>query len=436
MVMRRTITVVLVLLLLAICAASAFSLFPLYQWIRTSGMRFSGLNIETFSAEATEDKVANVNGPVSLRVENDFGDITVSPGTDGQVSIHSVKKGWGSSQADADAALKEVTVVIEQTGNRVQVSVKRPSQVGGIQIGNHGSSVAFTISAPVQTAAILYSANGDVSLNGVTGKADLSSSFGKLDVSRVTGDVHAKTSNGAVTASDITGAAKISLESEFGSISLTNAQAGEISATTNNGAVTLDGFKAAQNLTLNSEFGDIDARQGEAASADVHSSNGAIRLEKLTISGPVTVKSSFGGVTLDAVSAQHYDLKTDNGKISAFGVDGAIKAHSSFGEVEVLDAQQAVLDLSSENGALTFSGTLGKGDQLLKSSMGSIDMTIQPDAALNVDLQTSFGKVKSDFAISISGEVNANHWLGSINGGGDRLTITTQNGNINLKKSK
>jgi hypothetical protein len=51
-------------------------------------------------------------------------------------------------------------------------------------------------------------------------------------------------------------------------------------------------------------------------------------------------------------------------------------------------------------------------------------------------LQTEFGKITSDFEVTISGKLEEKHWTGKINGGGDELTVKNNNGNITLQISK
>lgn len=432
---KKLITIgVLTLLLLTICAASLYAVYTGFQILNISDVRLRGLGPNNVSAKVTEEQILQVDGTVKLTIENDFGSILVSSSADGQVHMTAEKTAWGNNQEEAEAALDDVKVIVDQVGSTIKISVKRPAIV---QVGNQTASVNFVIETPIHTDATLYSANGDVTLEGTTGAADVSSSFGKLDIRNLTGSLQAKTNNGAIKASEINASQEmITMSSDFGSIELNKAEADEISVSTSNGTVSLRSVAGSGDLTVRSDFGEIRINGGEAKTADIKSANGSIELEDMEIKGAIKVKSNMGAITLTNVNAKSYDLMTDNGKISLNGAQGTIKAQSSFGDVEVLDAANAILDISSENGALTFSGTLAKSDHKVESSMGNIELTIQPDAALNLNLETASGKIISDFAVTISGEMSSNHWTGTINGGGGSLAVSTQNGNINLNKSK
>jgi DUF4097 and DUF4098 domain-containing protein YvlB len=137
------------------------------------------------------------------------------------------------------------------------------------------------------------------------------------------------------------------------------------------------------------------------------------------------------------VDAGGFDLATENGKIRLDGATGKIKAHSNFGTVEVLNAPEATIDLSSNNGGVTFSGSLGAGPHVLSSEFGNIELTLPAASALDADFQTDFGKITSDFGVTLvlQGEVDSRHLQGEINGGGEKLTVKTNNGNIIIHSS-
>ncbi len=427
---------ILIVALIGLCATSLFATWQGLQMARSSGIRFRGIGVDTVQAKATEEKNLTVSGPASLTVENSFGNISVKDGADGQVAIKAEKSVWGSTEADAQAALKDLKVVIEQDGNDIHISVQQPTDVDVLHIGPGGGSVKFTISVPKETTATLHSANGDVSLDGTTGSADVQSNFGNVTVTNVSGDVLGKSNNGSVTARNLLEGQKLTFSSDFGSITVNGANGSDVSASSANGQISVTDVQASGLLNAESQFGDVRISNSQAGTAEIKSNNGTLKLEKLKVSGKVTVKSDFGSLTLTGVDADSYDLTTQNGQISLNGAQGAITAHSDFGTVEVLNAQNATIDLSSNNGAVTFSGSLGAGPHIIKSEFGNILVTLPARSALSAELQTDFGKITSDFSITIQGEISPKHWLGNINGGGTKLTVKTNNGNITLQSSK
>lgn len=426
----------LIVVLIGLCAASLFATWQGIQMAQASGIHFRGVRVPTTSAQTTEEKTLTVNGPVDLSVQNDMGNISVQAGPDGQVHVLSDKTAWGIDDADAQSALKNLKVVIVQKGNNVSISVQQPSEVDVLHVGPGAGSVKFTITVPTETTATLRSSNGNVSLDGTTGTADLRSDFGTITATGVTGTLLAKSSNGDVTARSITSGGPITLSSDFGNVKLDTAKGSDVTLSSDNGQIVVTSVTAGGVLTTNDQFGDIDISSSQAAAAAAKSNNGTLRLAKLAISGNISAQSDFGTLVLTGVDAGSYNLTTRNGKISLDGAHGAIKAHSDMGDVSVSNAQNATLDLSSNNGAVSFSGTLGAGPHTLSSDFGHIQLTLPADSALNADLQTSFGKISSDFKLTTQGAPDDNHWVGTINGGGATLTIKTDNGNIDLQSSK
>ena len=427
---------VLIVVLIGLCAASLFATWQGLQMAQAGGVRFRGVRVATISDQMTEEKLLTVNGPVDLSVQNDMGNISVQAGVDGQVHVTSEKIAWGIGTADAQAALKDIKVIIVQKGNQISISVQQPTEVDMLHVGPGAGSVKFTITVPKETAATLHSSNGDVSLDGTTGPADLRSDFGTITATGVTGTLLAKSTNGDVTARSITSTGPITLSSDFGSVKLDTARGSDVTVSSNNGKIVLTQVAAGGILTVEDQFGDIDISSSQAAAAKAKSNNGTLQLDKLAISGNVNAQSDFGTLILTGVDAGSYDLTTRNGKISLDGARGAIKAHSDMGDVSVSNAQNATLDLSSNNGAVSFSGSLGAGPHSVSSDFGNIQLTLPADTALNADLQTDFGKVSSDFSFTIQGARDDNHWVGTINGGGAALTVKTNNGNIDLQSSK
>lgn len=428
---------VLIVALIGLCVASLFATWQGIKMVQDSGMHFQGLKPDLVSTKATEEKSLSVGKPVSLSVETYQGNITVQAGKDGQVSVKTETTAWGNSDADAQAALKEIKVIIDQQENTIKISIQQSIEVDMWHIGPRGGVVNFTITVPAETAVTLSSTEGDLSLSGTTGNAKLETTFGSLTITDVTGEIIGQSGNGDTTAKNIGSGEMITLSTEFGAISVDNAKGSDVTISSSNGDLDrLNNIKATGLLKATSEFGDIHITNSQTQKAEVRSSNGDIRLENMDVDGSVTVKSNFGSLTMREVNANAYDLNTQNGKISLDGARNGIKAHSDFGSVEIFDAQNASIDLSSNNGDVTFAGSLGSGQNTIESDFGSIKITLPADSALKVELQTDFGKITSDFSIVISGEIDSKHWRGTINGGGATLTVKTDNGNISLQSSK
>jgi DUF4097 and DUF4098 domain-containing protein YvlB len=422
---------ILIVVLIALCGASLYVVWQGARMMETSGIDISFRN-NSVKAEAVEEKTLTVSGPVSLTLNNDFGDVSVTAGADGQVKVIAEKVAWGSSDAEAQKELEELKVLIEQNGNNINISLQHPDQMHVLNLRPDIWSVKFTITVPEETAATLDSFNGDLVLSGTTGNADLQTDFGSIQVSGVSGAVTVKTNNGNVTVTDITSDADVSLTSDFGNVTAKGISAANVSVGSTNGALDIREIDASGALKAGSDFGGILLADSQIQAVEIRSTNGKITLENVDVEDMVTIHNDFGDQTLNTVDASAYDLKTQNGKIKVDKARGSIMAQSDFGDVEVLNVENGTIDLSSTNGAVTFYGSLAAGPHKVASDFGNIALTLPAETALNVDLQTDFGKISSEFEITVSGALDDNHWVGKFNGGGEELSVKTRNGNITI----
>jgi len=427
----------LIIALLAICGASMYAIWAGVQLAPESGIHLR-LEAQTTSAKATEEKTLAVSGPAELTVVNDFGDVSVVGGPDGKIGVVVEKTAWGGNDTEAQAALKDLKIIYDQNGNKLKITVQQPVEVNTLQIGPGGGNFQFTIQVPQDTAVTVNSSNGNLTLSGTSGNADLQSEFGNLELTNLTGEVFGQTSNGSLTAKNLNSEQKVTLSTEFGGITAEKVRGSELTIDTTNGQLDLTGLQASGLLKATSEYGPINLSDSQAGTALVGSENGDVTLVKLSLTGKLSAKSNFGGLFLTSVKASAYELVTQNGKIKVDWAQGPIMAHSEFGEVEILNAENATLDLSSNNGGVNFAGSLGAGPHRVMSEFGELKLSLPAETAIDADLQTEFGEISSDFdlTLTVKGEVEKKHLQGKINGGGALLTVKTNNGNILLETLK
>ncbi len=148
------------------------------------------------------------------------------------------------------------------------------------------------------------------------------------------------------------------------------------------------------------------------------------------------MQDDFGEIELEQALATSYDLHTNSGSVTVDGAKGKLKAHTDFGGILVQNANSVTLDLQTKSGTVDFNGSLGKGPHTVKSDFGEVGLTLPADSKLNVDLKTDFGNIDSDLPITIvtngSSSSDGDQIVGSINGGGEQLTVKTNSGGVNL----
>jgi DUF4097 and DUF4098 domain-containing protein YvlB len=184
------------------------------------------------------------------------------------------------------------------------------------------------------------------------------------------------------------------------------------------------------------DFGDTLFSDGSAKSLTIETKSGKVTLSKLNLSGVLTVSDDFGNIDLEQVNAISYDLQTNSGAVTVNGAKGNVKAYSGFGSVTLTNAENVTVDLSTQSGSVDFEGSLGDGPHTIRSDFGEIHLTIPADSALDVDLKTNFGTIKSDIPITVTLSGEQNHQTGTINDGGGQLTVETDSGGISINASQ
>ncbi len=424
---------ILIVILLALFTAIIYLSWQGIDQAKQSGVRWKVFSTDIISAESDEEQTFEVNDSARLDISNNAGNIKITSGTGNKIVVDIHKTAWENSQSAAEAALEELKVVATQDGNTVTIRVEPINVVSVFSISARPDTVEFTVTVPEETTIITHSDVGDVSLTGTSGDAELSTNFGDIQAEEISGGLIADTNSGKVTVQQIQADDRvIDLKSEFGSITLMQATAKDINIQTNSGKLKLEDVEATGDISLASDFGRIQFKSGHADMLNIEVNSGAIILTDLIIEKPLTVEAEFGDVTLLNVDAPSYDLKSNSGKVSIVNAGGNVKAHTEFGDIEVSNGENVMLDLHTNSGSVEYSGSLGPGPHFLETEFGNIHLMIPSETSLSVDLETEFGKVKSDFAITLSGEFSERRLIGTINDGGTSLTASTNSGNITI----
>ena len=424
---------ILIVALLCLCSGIIFVTVTALAPFREAGINWVFFQRNNVSAESDEVQRLTVNGAANLSVDNIAGDISVIAGEGSEIVITAHKTTWGTTEADAQANLDALKVNITQDGDMVNVKVEQPETIV-IAGSGRSSSVDFTITVPHETAVTLSTDSGVVTLSGTKGNADVSSQYGDITVNNLEAGLTVDTSSGNLDVHNVVaGNAPLTLHSDYGDITLMNASGGEIKVDASSGALSLNDIQARAGLNLSSGYGQIDLRTGNAASTNISAGSGSINLTDLSVTETLIAHSDYGDVSLSGVAAASYDLSSNSGVIKVDGASGFLKAVSSYGNLEVTNANLVNLDLSTESGTVTFSGSLGEGPHTIHSSYGGIELTIPQTSSLTIDLKTDYGRVRSDLPVTISGDLTEEHWIGTINGGGASLTVSTNSGDIILK---
>jgi Putative adhesin len=111
--------------------------------------------------------------------------------------------------------------------------------------------------------------------------------------------------------------------------------------------------------------------------------------------------------------------RTLRGNIEAKGISAKLQAVATNGSI------------TASLGATDFSGPVD-----LKSLNGSISLTVPGDINAQVHLDTLNGEIATDIPITVSGGFRGNSLDGTIGRGGQSLSLSTLNGNVELRRTR
>jgi hypothetical protein len=162
---------------------------------------------------------------------------------------------------------------------------------------------------------------------------------------------------------------------------------------------------------------------------DAHTSGGGVELRDTT--GDASLRSSGGGITAKNVNG-NVEARTSGGGIHVDTVRGDVDADTSGGEVQLLHIDGKIRGNSSGGGVRCSLVGANRGIKATTSG-GGIVVMVPRGTKGSVDLSTSGGGVKSEFALESSVKKD-DSIVGLLNGGGAAIYAHTSGGSVSLRE--
>lgn len=200
-------------------------------------------------------------------------------------------------------------------------------------------------------------------------------------------------------------------------------------------------------LNLSTSGGSIAVRdlRGEV---DAQTAGGSLTFGR--IDGPVSAHTSGGSITLNE-STSDAELHTSGGSITVGDVRGDVEAHTSGGSVTLgkvkgtVEAHTAggsisVTEVGGEIDARTAGGSIEarltrqpRGNSVLETAAGSITLHLADGIGLDLDAETSQGRIRNDFGPGSERRRDAEIRT-QIGGGGPQMSLSTSVGDIYIRR--
>jgi len=383
---------------------------------------FSTFTLVANGAEEIISKSYSVKPGGTLYIQSDSGRIEIETWDKNKVDVKITKR------SRKEKRLQEFDLDIEHTGN--DVSIEGEGQ------WNSRVSISYFIRLPKEYNLDLKTGGGAISVNDISGQikmktsggsikvgnvakgnVDVDTSGGSINVGNVNGNLKADTSGGKITVGKITG--KTDLDTSGGRIIVAHAT-GDLKAETSGGSIT-----------VGTSDNDVDVNTS-GGSIKIGMAQGNVKAD--TSGGSITVKGSKGNVQIDSSggnlfvgqSGGYVKADTSGGNITIKKANGFIEADTSGGRIEAEMIQ-------TDNNKDTHVSLESSGGDITLYIPKGIEATVNARLKISNRARRDY-RIYSDFPLTIKGQDSSRvSAKGKINGGGDKIDISTSNGDIYIK---
>jgi hypothetical protein len=304
-----------------------------------------------------------VSLPARLAITTSDGNINVVPSTGSEIKVYYIATKMGKVlDITREELEEELTLEVTNTGNSLDITVRHDFSDSWLDWKNQ-IDVSFVIYTPKETAAILHTSDGNISLSGLVSGQECKTSDGNINISDINGRTTGTTSDGNVTAKNISG--NLYARTSDGNINLDHVD-GDLESTTSDG-----------NILINNITGDIRAV----------TSDGNIRVT--SAKGSTSAKTSDGDISFEELSGSLIAITSDgniSGNIDHLEKELIAKTSGGNIHISIPDRLGLDLDIDGESVDVQLKNFSGKSDD--ESVHGQIN-----GGGITVNLDASDGNV-------------------------------------------
>ncbi|MBV8206417.1 MAG: DUF4097 family beta strand repeat protein [Acidobacteria bacterium] len=346
-----------------------------------------GGNGYDFTDEPAPQPVAP-NGTV--QVVSDSGDIVISTWDEPRIKVVGHKRVTANDQNEANSMADRTRPVI--SGSPDSLTVNANTEGSGTRsgvMGAHGVTSNLEIFLPKNASVDLSSRHGDVKVRTRAGSVRISSSHGNIDVEDVTANSSITSRHGDLRAHNITG--NLEIDGNIGDLDISN---------------VTGSARVSAEVTGNIKVASV--KKG----FQFHSSRTDLAIERL--GGELNMESG----DLRVGQCDGLQLTTRSKDIHLDDVTGDVRVENTNGEVDVHESQLPVGNIRVDNRS------------------GDIEVVLPGGASFEATASSRRGQVESDFAgVHVNPEHGGNIGGGTVGKGGPKLELTSENGNVQIRKA-
>jgi DUF4097 and DUF4098 domain-containing protein YvlB len=426
----------IVVILCIITAAGTLSWFP------SEEISFEFFSVDHISAEVTESFTFQSQEIENIEITSNGGDITILPGNPDQILVDLIKTGWGGTQKEALQKAEGLEMTWKEVGDTLYLTFNRPNKIQVITYQGGSNKIDMTLNIPSNIHVVANSNDGDIFAEDIDGSLDLEGRFGDIFITNITGELTAINRDGDISINNLTAAQNdVIIETQFGDIETNEINSENTKLSSRDGNIEINDISSSETLEISTEFGNISLKNFSCEDLAIKARDGKSELQSGNVSNILSVDSKFGDIKVTDVIADNYIIEARDGDVDITNAEGIVTANSRFGNIDIVNGSNITLSATLEDGKITFIGLLNPAsNHNIKTRFGDVNLTIPVDSDFDLHAETKFGLFKSEIPINItigpdaplSNDNNENRWEGQMNNGGSLITITTEDGDINL----
>jgi hypothetical protein len=428
-----------------------------WDWQVLTGNKWSG---PSYNFEETESQA--VPAGTAVEVDNAFGGVQTMIGPAGEVKVRLRKVVYRRTEAEAETFAQQIRLARALDGGTLRVGTNRREVEAGQQGNRVGFETHLEITLPPGTRLKVVNEHGAIDAADVA-EATLVGSFDSIRLDRVAGAASIEAQHGDVAVADVAGT--LALTARHGSVEMRNVK-GRATVEVEHGDVTANEVGG---LALTIRHGELSA---DGILGDLSVTGEHAGVQAAAITGRVVVETGFQDVLVERVGGD-VRVVSKHGAVHARDVAGAIYAEAGFddvaleriaGPVEVrvthgglkaeslekgglvrtagddviIDGFKGGLDVQSERGnvRLTASGPMTDATSV-RVTQGGIDLEVAEGSRFALDATSGAGgEISANVAGLTTTESTAQRLTGTMGGGGSKVSLSAEGGNIELRSAR
>ncbi len=433
------------------------------QWLGTS---------YTYTQEATYPFTPS--GPI--RIENTYGLVSVTPGSDGEIRVRLKKVIFSSEESRAKNIADQIRIEAgpqgkedtagpvkaeaEPKGKTAQVFVLKTNR-DDLAADDYRFNTDLEIFVPQKSDVTVQDSFGEVRVSSIDGKLDLSTTHNPLELRDCSGEFTVSNRYAESRLTNLTGnlnvdarghvyvegvKGDVSVHDEYSPVEI-NDVSGKVTVSNTEGNIRLE--KIAKAVIVDARGCQVSANNLEST---LKVTTNHRRLEVSDVASNVVIESQYSTVSLKDLRGD-VDMTSNTDRITADGIRGylkvtgqgsGIRANSVVGPVDIQTTLKDVIvnnfsggcTVANEYADVSLStGILGKGDIKVQNHNGGIDLFLPEGSPFQIDATARNGRIASDYAglepVQEAGDVAV--LKAKLKGGGPKITLDTDYSNINIR---